>query len=179
MRNELETVFGDCHFSHNCGCIFKSSFISIRKKNFYIYDEGGISNNPIEIHDTAGDCQLAVKNPLQKDVLVVKVDKCLLPEDTQKCDCIISTTNEAYLVEIKSCSPGKRGARRKKAQEQLEATINYLRDRNVQLAGYEVTALICFKSIEPRITKASINTMNAIFKEKFNISLKEGNVIEI
>lgn len=177
MRDQLELIFGNCKFQEICSCIHKTAFEDVLEKVFYVYDEGGNSQKPVRVVTEDQNYQLTVYNDLNDSICLVKTDKCLLEDDVSKCDCIVSNKQIIYLVEIKSASAGSRGKRRKEAIDQLEETIDLLKSKGISFDSYKTTALVCFKSIEPRITQASRNSAQAIFREKHGIALEEGNVI--
>jgi hypothetical protein len=172
MRNTLEVLFGNCKFTMNCVCHTKSAFESIVAEIFYVSD-----GKPVKIVSNNESFELTVKNPQRKLIDFVKTDKCLLSDEVKKCDCILVSDQIVYLVEIKNCNAGGRGKRRKDASMQLSSTIELLKLYNFDFNGYHTTALICFKTVEPRITQASKNSARAIFKSKYGISLEEGNLI--
>jgi hypothetical protein len=182
MRIQLETALGNCKFQHLCACNTKSSFEETNDAIFYVYDEeGGQNQNPSRIVNNEEDYfQLTIHNESKKNICFVKTDKCLVVEEEglQKCDCLVFDDKQFYFVEIKTCKSGKRAERRKEAIIQLECMINLLVEENkIDLKGFKTTALICFKTIVPRIIQASKKNAKSIFNEKYNIDLAEGNEI--
>lgn len=177
MKRFIEKTLGNCKFPKSCICSIKSSYESISAKIFYIYDEGGDSQNPAQIVTNDKTFQLTVNNREGKEIFLIKTDKCLIDNSLKKCDCIVSADQESYLVEIKTCRAGSRSKRRAIATEQLKATIALLFSNKIDLQNHKITALICFNSSEPRITQASRNSANAIFKLTYGVSLEVGNVI--
>jgi hypothetical protein len=178
MRTQLETALGNCKFPHLCTCNIKRSFEETNEAVFYVYDEeGGESEKPVRFVDADSTCQLTVKNEFQKQIQLVKTDKCLIEKDTSKCDCLLFDEKQFFFVEIKNSSTGSRKASRVKAVSQLKSTIDLLIESNIELKDYKTTALICFKSIYPKIIQASQNSSRAFFMEEYNIYLAEGNEI--
>lgn len=177
MKAQLEISFGNCKFSHNCICLFKDSFEASSETIFYVYDEGGDSQQPVKIVSKNEKFQLTVNNETNKQVCLTKTDKCLFTDETSKCDCLLFDDVQLYFIEIKSCSSGSRSNRRRTASNQLRQTIEHFRLNNIDFSKYKATALICFKSVEPKIIQASRNSASAIFKEQYGVLLEEGNVI--
>lgn len=178
MKDDLIHALGECKRPATCHCITKSSYESTNNKHFCIFDEGETSQNPIRmVVDESLSHQLTVHNETQKEIHVVKVDKCLLTDSIQKCDCAIFDEANTYLVEIKTSNSGNRGNRRRAAINQLESTIQLLQSHNIQIDKHNTTALICFKTMVPKIIQASRSSKQAEFKAKYNISLEEGNTI--
>ncbi len=178
MRTQLETALGNCKFPHLCTCNTRSSFEETNEAVFYVYDEeGGESEKPVRIVAADFTYQLTVKNELQKQIHFVKTDKCLIEKDISKCDCLLFDDKQFFFVEIKNSSTGSRKANRVKAVGQLKSTIDLFIENNIELKEYKTTALICFKSIYPKIIQASQNSSRAFFMEQYNINLAEGNEI--
>lgn len=178
MKTQLSNIFGNCKYHTHCICTVRDSFEEISNSIFYIYDEGGESQRPIRIVGAEDTFQLTVNNYENRYVCVTKTDKCLLNNNISKCDCFIFDDRRFFLVEIKTASNGSRGKRRKEAVEQLKATVEFLKENKVDFEGYQVLALVCFKTMEPKITQASRNSANAVFREAYGIKLEEGNVID-
>lgn len=180
MRIQLETALGNCKFPHLCTCNTKNSFEETNEAIFYVYDEeGGQNQNPSRIVNNDEDFQLTIHNESKKNICFVKTDKCLVVEEEslQKCDCLVFDDKQFYYVEIKTCKSGKRAQRRREVIPQLASTIDLLLENKIDLKDFKTTALICFKTTFPRIIQASQKSASAIFKEKYNIDLAEGNEI--
>ena len=147
MRTQLEAALGNCKFQHLCVCNTKNSFEQINESVFYIYDEeSGQNEIPVRKVNIEDDFQLTVENENQKDIHLVKSDKCLIENDKSKCDCLLFDDKQFFIVEIKTCKSGKRAERRREAVLQLESTINILKENGIDLEGFNSTALICFKT---------------------------------
>lgn len=178
MRKEFEDAFGNCKYQEGCVCNTKESYEYIDDGIFYVFDEGGDSETPVKIVNANSVFQLTVKNNGRNSILLIKTDNCLFTDDNSKCDCILSSDSKIFFVEIKSCNAGGRGKSRGKAAEQLKSTIDLLKSKNIDFSSMKSSALICFKSTEPRIIQASRNSSNALFKQNYGVPLEEGNVIE-
>jgi len=176
MRAAIEQHFGNCKFQHKCLCTIKSSFEFTEEHQLYIYDEKD-SEQPVRIVASNEDLQLTVNNQNGKLICLTKTDNCLLTDDTRKCDCILFDDEKLFFVEIKSVSKSGRNKSRKSAIEQLAITVNLLKAR-IDISAFTVTAIICFKSFEPRIINASANTARAEFLENYKVRLEEMNFIE-
>lgn len=179
MKAKLLEALGDCKFVVSCICVEKSSFENITNSTFFVYDElDSTLQRPVRVVTNMSNYQLTVNNPSNNHICLIKTDKCLFTDETKKCDCILFDNQQFFMVEIKTASSGAKSKRRKDAVKQLEITIGLLKEKSIDLSSHTTTALICFKSNEPRIIQASRNSSAAIFKEKYGIRLQEGNVID-
>jgi hypothetical protein len=178
MRRLLEIALGNCKFPHLCTCNIKNSFEETSEEVFYVYDEEG-SQKPSRIVNDGSDFQLTVHNATKKNICFVKTDKCLIIEEKglKKCDCLLFDDKQFYFVEIKTCKQSRRAKRKREIIPQFESTIDFLLENNIDFKKLKTTALMCFKSNYPNIIQASQKSANAIFKEKYNIDLAEGNEI--
>jgi hypothetical protein len=176
MRKQLEQIFGNCKFTHKCVCNSKSSFETIEEKQFFIFDDG-INEVPVKLVAVSEDYHLTVNNNLQHEIYLVKTDKCLLADDTQKCDCILFDDKQLFLAELKASSTGTRGTKRRKAKEQLIATIQLFNIKNIDRSNYKTFAIIAFKSIQPKIINTANNSDKATFFSLYDVHLIESNVI--
>lgn len=177
LKNQLIEVLGDCKFEKGCSCIVKSGFENVSISTFHICDSGEDLGPVKVITEGSGSYQLTVINENEADVCVAKLDKCILTDNTKKCDCLIFDEKKIFLVEIKESNMSNRRSRRKDAITQLESTINYLIEKAIDLKKLQTFALVCFKTVQPRIVQASRNSAVAIFREKYGIPLQEGNLI--
>jgi len=82
-----------------------------------------------------------------------------------------------FFVEISNSSSGSRSRKRNDAIAQLSSTIDKIFENNIDISNYDSKAIICFVSGETRTTQSSNNTKKAIFLEKYNTHLEEGNEI--
>ena len=174
MRNQLETAFGNCKYPTKCTCSSKDSFETTTQKEFFIIDEEG--EVPVRIVSEKGNSHLTVKNELGKEICLVKTDNCLLREETKVCDCILFDDKQLVLAELKASNSGTRPVKRKKAKEQLIATIQLLQSKGIDIKSYRTVALICFKSHEPRIINTADNSQRANFFQDYKVHLEEKNV---
>ena len=178
MKDQIIQIFGGCK-NALCNCTAKESFEEHKATTFYVYDEvGGKSQQPVRVVGKDQSFQLTVNNPLNKTIVLGKLDKCLLDDAVIKCDCLLYGKEQLYFVEIKSSSPGTKANKRKKAVEQLKKTIQVFKNIGLPLDDYKIMALICFKSNEPRIPQASRNTASAFFLLEMGVRLEEGNSID-
>jgi hypothetical protein len=168
----LKELLGDCKHIASSTCTSKSSYECISLSSFYIFD-----NNPVKVVDVNERYQLTVKNDANQEICLVKTDKCLFTNEHKKCDCILFSQNKAFFIEISNSSAGQRGKKRKDAVEQLSATIDKLRENNIDLSSYNSKAIICFEREHKYPAQPSKNTQKAIFQEKYNTDLEEGNEI--
>lgn len=166
----LKEKLGDCKFTGISLCEHKSPYHHIAEKLFYIHDAE--NNQPVKIV-LSGDYQLTVNNQLTAEICVVKTDKCLIKEveGQKKCDCILFNNRRLYFVEIKSGRTGKRGERKRKAKEQLGATIDNLRSNGINLSNLELQAIICIKNHSRKIPQVTEQTMMEKFREQYNVKL--------
>jgi hypothetical protein len=174
----LQQLFGDCKRLDTSECSMRSSYEIITFRTFYVYDERN-TQQPVRIVKKNEDYQLIVNNRHQteNEVCLIKTDKCLFTDQHKKCDCILFSKNKFFFIEISEAGSGNRGKKRKDAVEQLAATIEAIRNSNIDLSNYELKAVICFKGGEIRPTQPSLNTKRALFLEHYNIDLEEGNEI--
>jgi hypothetical protein len=177
MRDKLEKAFGNCKYPHKCTCTVKSCFEITNASKFYVFDEAG-RECPVKIVSEEKDWQLQVTNPTAAEICLVKTDDCLLNDSTKKCDCILFNATKCFLAEIKTATSKTRGTRRAEAREQLAATIQLMRDNNIEPSEYNTTAIICFKNNRPVIVNAASDTARARFLAEFGIKLEEKNTIE-
>lgn len=178
VKDSLLNVFGGCNNPH-CICTINQPFEDYNTTVLYVFDDdSGTSSQPVKVVTNEHPFQLTINNPSNNIITVGKLDKCLFTDAVSKCDCLVTDNNQLFFVEIKNASSGSRGARRTKAARQLRLTIQTLKDNRFELENYKATALICFKSEEPRITQASRNSAFALFRDEMGIRLEEGNVID-
>ncbi|MBK8610899.1 MAG: hypothetical protein IPL84_13405 [Chitinophagaceae bacterium] len=173
----LKNALGDCHRTRTSICLEKTSYEVTTSGYFFIMDDRhNEPDEPVKIVSDAYEYQLTVINNQGHPICLVKTDKCLFTDAHKKCDCILFGNNKFFLVEISET--GKKNAKRKDAVEQLTTTIDILLNHNIDLSGYEKKAIICFKNTNTNPTRPSSNSMREVFREKYNISLEEGEEIE-
>lgn len=180
MREQLlalQTAFGDCQRSESSICLHKTSYEVTNSDYFFVMDDRyNEPDEPVKIVSDAYAYQLTVINSKRHEICLVKTDKCLLKDDQKKCDCILFGNNKFFMVEISDA--GKRREKRCDAVEQLGATMETINSKNIDLSDYEKKAIICFKSGKTNPTQASRNSMKEMFRDKYNVSLEEGQEIE-
>jgi hypothetical protein len=175
----FQANLGSCKFQQRCTCKIKDSYECITLEEFYIFDEED-NTTPSKIVVKNEYFQLSVKNSTKSEVTFVKIDKCLFPEEKgkKKCDCILFNENAFFLVEIKNSKPDGRSSARKKAIGQLEATIEQLYLKEINVSELSAKAVICFKADNPYPIRTSQKSKQAVFQIKYNVHLLEGNLIE-
>lgn len=117
---------------------------TITDSEFHIYDHETGRRCYLQ-HDPDGVKHFTVKNTVGYPVHFLAIDKCLLTDSelTQRCDCAVFDEQMFCFIEIKTTSSDndRRIAKcRKKATDQLQATISYFRDKigfeTVQVEAY-------------------------------------------
>lgn len=179
MEHLLKQNLGDCKRIKTSTCATKCAYEKTNASLFYVFDDpDSTSTTPSKIVTVDEIYQLTVENPESNEISFVKSDKCLFTDATSKCDCILFDDKKLYLVEIKSSSTSTRNKKRHKAVEQLATTAQILIDNGIDLSNLDAKAVICFKRNDIYPIKASVNSQKAIFLEKYNMKLEEGNVID-
>ncbi|MFT3679710.1 MAG: hypothetical protein QM791_05530 [Ferruginibacter sp.] len=172
----LKEQIGDCKRKETSACKLKSPFEIVSSKIFFVFDDiRDEKEQPAQIVNS-GDYQLTVRNSDQKDICFIKTDKCLLTDDNKKCDCILFSEDQFFMIEISESRA--KNAKRRDAIQQLGNTIEILRANKIDLKKYQTTAVICFKSGKNYPAEASLNTKRELFRSKYNVLLEEGNNIE-
>ena len=174
---QIKNVLHDCRHQYRCTCTIRSSYEQVSGDAFRVLDVDDTSQTPCRVVYGDNTAQLIVVNNSGEDISFIKLDKCLLDETTRKCDCMLLNSSQVFLVEIKNSASGSRGTKRREAANQLGDTIELFRNNNIDLSLYNTKAIICFKHSSLRPTQPSLNTKRAIFLEKYNISLEEGNEV--
>ncbi len=101
---------------------------SVDKKHFYIQD--GVNQKPAFIVEENGEFE--VINNTDNSIEFLQIDACLFnSNDTTRCDCAVYDNNTFCFIELKCIKPSAFSKNRKKAEEQLEATIKYFNDENI------------------------------------------------
>lgn len=178
ILQKIKDAFGDCKYlaTPNCdNCEVKSSYQDVDLPEFYVFDSKEVE--PVQLAEKADDYQLAVKNNTEERVVLIKLDNCLLTNETKKCDCVLLNSKKCFFVEIKDSSSGARSSNRRKAVEQLGITIELFKDNEIDISKHDAKAVICFKNSNTRPTQASNNAKKAVFLASYNIDLVEGNEI--
>ena len=170
----LKKILGDCKRLETSKCQYKTSYIIIENKEFYICDCE--HKEPVEIVGKHQYHQLDVVNKSDSQICMIKTDNCLFADDHKKCDCILFNKSKFYFVELSDSK--NRSRKRRSATMQLAETIKIFKNNGFDFSPYLTRAVICFRSRETYPTQASGNTNRARFLEEFNIDLEEGNKIE-
>ena len=103
----------------------------VLQKHFFIQDEDGSSSAFIK-YDNG---QFEVKNDTDNNISFMKIDSCLeFKENYQKCDCAIFNDDVFCFIELKTLESDKstiKSKRRKKAENQLQYTIENFQDEDI------------------------------------------------
>ncbi len=175
MKQLIQDIFGDCKFP-DTDC--NGSFENTNLFKFHVCDPPPEHNKPAKIVSDIDEYQLTVINNNGHNIWFVKTDKCLLENDKSKCDCLLFSDEIFCFVEIKNSKSSSRSTQRAKAIEQLEATIINFKGNGINFSHIITKAIICFNSNNDYPIQASKKTQQAIFAEKYQVSLEEGNKIE-
>jgi len=163
MIDKLKEVFPQIEKNCCLEVIFDEEFEIYdceTKKRCYIIEKNG---------------HFKVLNPNNKDIGFLAVDKCLFFDDDnfQKCDCIIFDNYTICFIEIKECKPKRRQGHKKKAEQQLQSTIQIFTDRVKMNRKIEAYLSVGCSSTRPSRTASSKNAQ-AIFMRDFNALLFDG-----
>lgn len=117
-----------------------------------------------------------VENPNKRAITFTAIDKCVLKddeaEDKKRCDCMLITGQELYLVELKDWG---RGGWQKRSIQQLESTIELLREAHgeVFLNNYKPKkAYVCNIKKSP-FFKPELNIKNHFYRHhKFRLYIQ-------
>jgi hypothetical protein len=105
-------------------------FESLNDAEFGIFDP---LNSKCIIQKFGNKRHFTVKNPTQKTILFLAIDKCLLHDGEEKgferCDFAIFDDKVFCFVEIKEPSFGQKAENLKKARSQLLSTIKYFKEK--------------------------------------------------
>lgn len=117
-----------------------------------------------------------VKNPNNKTISFLSIDKCIFFDDDEhkKCDFAICDDQTFCFVEIKNTTT-RSTKRKQKATEQLMTTIEMI-GNEADLSQFDLEAIISWK-YKPRRPAVSTNmaSKKVLFKTKLNTTLVEGN----
>jgi hypothetical protein len=108
-----------------------------------------------------------VENPNERDVIFTAIDKCVIKDDeaagVKRCDCMLTTHQELYLIELKDWS---RGGWQARSIEQLKCTIELLEASHTEevLNRYRPKkAYICNNRKSP-FPRTDFNTKNHFYR---------------
>lgn len=121
--------------------------------------------------------QFKVNNPQAKKLWFWQIDNCTFDSSQAKrCDCSLWDEQRILLLELKANAIGTSGRKRlrKKANEQLEATLETIQEMIPD--HYERTAIICFNfQNDYPATKTNSADSALYFQETYQTDLQEGN----
>ncbi|MBC8154439.1 MAG: hypothetical protein H7Z72_16165 [Bacteroidetes bacterium] len=146
---------------------------TITDKQFCIYDHAELKRCVVQT-DPDGITHFLVKNPTGHPVHLLAVDGCLMtPSDPTRCDCAIFDTITVCLIEIKTAgNKQKRAAKRKKAEDQLRASILLFREQINFSGEHSIEAYVCLldsKTFGPCVRSGSIS--RTLEFERMGVSL--------
>jgi hypothetical protein len=118
-----------------------------------------------------------VRNPSQKPIHFLAIDKCMLNDDAEThCDCALFDEQTFCFIEMKDAGKRTRKEHRRKAYQQLKATILLFRNREVLLDTTTIEAIISFASKDSYpVRTSSSNDAALMFEMECNAKLMEGN----
>jgi hypothetical protein len=170
MRDMFLQHFGECVHQELCSCTHKTSFELHDHSIFYLVDKKPVL---VEIIKPASHHITVCKG--KDEICLVKTDHCLMPDDVQKCDCVLLDTQAMYFVEIKEGK--KRGQLRNGAVSQLGATIQLFRDKSIIPQGHKVQAIMGLPTPANKIPQASEMTRRELFKRQHGVDLLESDIL--
>jgi hypothetical protein len=117
-----------------------------------------------------------VENPNGRDITFTAIDKCVVKDDEaenqKRCDCMLITNQQLYLVELKDWG---RGGWQKRSIQQLESTIELLKAAHGEefLSNYKPKkAYVCNIKKSP-FFKPELNIKNHFYKNhKFRLYIQ-------
>lgn len=172
----LKKALGECKRIETSLCLMKTSYEIISFGFFFIADDkDNEPEEPVKIVGHKDNYQLRIQNHDKKEICLIKTDNCLFGDDHKKCDCILFSKDQFFLVEISES--GHRNRKRNDAVYQLSNTIDILIENDFNLKNFASKAIVCFKSGKTKPVQTSFNTQRAIFLDKYKVSLEEGNLI--
>ncbi len=119
-----------------------------------------------------------IENPDNKNIIFVENEFCVMSNiGTKKCDWVLIESNNSYFIESKDVKPRSRNKERKDATKQLIASIEFY-TTNLDFSNENLFAVICFKS-KSKIIKTGDQIRRLMFKEKYNTSYFEANILEL
>ncbi|WP_297440407.1 hypothetical protein [Sulfurimonas sp.] len=144
---------------------FNHCLESINKKNFFIQD--GNDKQPAFIVEKHGEFE--VINNTKHPINFLKIDSCVANStDNSRCDCAIYNNTTFCFIELKCIKPKNLQKNRRKAEKQLEVTIQAFRNKEV-LKTKILEAYVCCNckigtdsSFEP-ITKKPNNKERIVY----------------
>lgn len=118
-----------------------------------------------------------VRNPSQKSIHFLAIDKCMLNDDAEThCDCALFDEQTFCFIEMKDAGKRTRKEHRRKAYQQLKATILLFKNRDVFQGTSAIEAIISFASKDSYpVRTSSSNDAALMFEMECNAKLMEGN----
>lgn len=119
-----------------------------------------------------------LRNPLNRRLCFAAIDNCLVDSTgSLRCDFVIGNFKKLYFVEVKQVNTSKRRAARTDAILQLQATIEFLKNR-MDLNNTVLIAVICLKAKKAYPLQNATRAAEMVaFKEQLNASLMEGQSV--
>ena len=118
---------------------FDECLESVEEKHFFIQD--GSNQKPAFIVKEKGEFE--VINHTSDSINFLKTDSCISDSnDTKRCDCAVFNNDTFCFIELKCIRASKFTTNRKKAETQLEATIDNFKDEDI-LSNKNLEAYVC------------------------------------
>jgi len=177
MKEAIINIIGENCSNFSCNCDRKrEAFIELTEQDTFINDN---VDQLYPVHLVAKDevFQLHIFNKNSVKSNLVKIDSCLINNNSKKCDLIIYSESEFYFVEMKNPKRKGKSQARKDAYRQLESTINLFTE--LDFKNREKFAVIAFAKPRMILTNSNSNSEKALFKDKYGTILKEGQQIEL
>ncbi len=129
-------------------------------ETFCIYDHAEFKRCFIQ-NDPDGVRHFTVTNDTGKPIYLLAVDGCLMTSsEPSRCDCVVFNDKTLCFIEIKTTSFSQRKEQRKKAENQLEASLNYFREKIHFDEKHDIEAYVCLldsKKFTPCIRSGSVS----------------------
>jgi len=168
MIGQLNLIYPNCA-KNNCHVIFTNELTKIIETHasHCVIDNSSVDEN------------FLIKNPNNKVINFIAIDKCIFLDDAlhKKCDFAVFDDKIFALIEIKDTNNRKTRAKHtKKAYKQLSAILSEFEQKSVSFNGFSIEAIIAFKyrPLRPLINSASM-AMRVYFKNRYKASLMLGN----
>jgi len=129
--------------------------------------------------DTLSPPYFTIHNRTNKPIGFLAIDHCLFfDHDNEKCDFAVFDNSVFCFVEIKRGSGRKKGKIRKKAIDQLRATIIAFDKCNVDFTGYKREAFVSvgYNESFPKV-KSRSQDAGKEFEDDYNVELFQGSEI--
>ncbi len=152
---------------------FSECVENINKKRFFIRD--GNDQEPVCVAEDNGEFE--VTNNTSDFLHLLKTDSCVyISKAPKRCDCIIYNNHTVCFIELKLTKRTQWKSWRNSAEEQLEATILQLKDKDItQNKALEAYMCCTYCDINDKITKISRATNKnetiTYFEDELNTAL--------